>query len=78
MIHIIGYSALIVNLISMAMNRVLYLRILSLIANLIYIIYGVLLDAPPFIIGCSIAVLIHLTQVIRILKKTGHNNVYKK
>ena len=59
MIHFIGYSALILNLISMTMKNVVHLRLFSLIANAIYILYGVLLNAPPFIIGCSIAVIIH-------------------
>ena len=59
MIHIIGYSALALNLFSMTQKDMVYLRVLSLLANGIYIVYGVLLNAPPFIIGCSIAVLIH-------------------
>ena len=66
MIHFIGYSALVLNLISMAMKKVVYLRWFSLIANAIYILYGVLLQAPPFIIGCSIAVIIHAYHLFRI------------
>ena len=68
MIHIIGYSALGVNLLSMTMKNIQLLRILSLIANLIYIAYGILLKAPPFIIGCGIAVLIHGFHIFRIQK----------
>lgn len=59
MIHFIGYSALVLNLVSMTMKDVVHLRLFSLVANAIYILYGILLQAPPFIIGCSIAVLIH-------------------
>ena len=59
MIHLLGYSALTLNLFSMTRKDILYLRWLSLLANGIYIVYGILLSAPPFIIGCSIAVLIH-------------------
>ncbi|MEO1257646.1 MAG: hypothetical protein AAFZ15_02580 [Bacteroidota bacterium] len=59
MIHLLGYGALVLNLTSMAMKDVIRLRLFSLIANAIYILYGILLNAPPFIIGCSIAVLIH-------------------
>ncbi len=36
MIHFIGYSALILNLVSMAMKNMIHWRLLSLIANAIY------------------------------------------
>ncbi|KYG73718.1 hypothetical protein AWW68_13630 [Roseivirga spongicola] len=80
MIHIIGYSALGINLLSMTMKNILMLRVLSLIANMIYIAYGILLNAPPFIIGCGIAVLIHGFHIIKIQKskKAAANNVYKQ
>lgn len=67
MIHYVGYSALILNLISMAMNNVIYLRLFSLVANTIYIVYGILLNAPPFIIGCSIAVMIHAYHLQKLM-----------
>lgn len=66
MTHIIGYVGLVVNLTSMAMSKLLYLRVLSLVANAIYILYGFLLDAPPFIIGCSVAVLIQAYGIFKI------------
>ena len=47
----------------MAMKNVLYLRILSLIANTLYVIYGIFLNALPFIIGCTIAVLLHAFHI---------------
>lgn len=59
---------LLLNLSSMAMKEVLYLRILSLCANIIYIIYGLLLQATPFIIGCTIAVGIHVYHISKIFK----------
>ena len=76
MIHLIGYSALVINLTSMAMKNMVYLRWCSLIANAVYILYGVLLNAPPLIIGCSIAVLIHAYHLRTILsiKKTNKKN----
>ena len=75
MINLIGYSGLILNLSSMAMKDVMLLRILSLIANGIYIIYGILLAAPPFIIGCSIAVLIHAYHLrIIVLQRMQRDN----
>jgi hypothetical protein len=62
----IGYVALTLNLVSMSMSNLLYLRVLSLIANAIYIGYAVLLDAPPLVVGCSIAVVIHSYGIFRI------------
>lgn len=75
MIHLIGYSALALNLVSMAMKKVFYLRIFSLVANSIYIVYGILLNAPPFIIGCSIAVLIHTYHLFLLTQKIKETNI---
>ena len=58
-IDCVGYFALVINLISMSANGEYKLRILSLIANIIYIFYGILLGAVPVIIGCIIAVFLH-------------------
>ena len=66
MIHIIGYFALALNLFSMAMNNLIKLRIISLLANGVYIIYGLFLNAPPLIIGCGIAMIIHLFHIIKL------------
>ena len=76
-IDLIGYSALITNLISMTMKNITGLRILAATANFIYIIYGVLLNAYPIIIGCSIAVFIHLFHLRKIIlsnKLSGNLN----
>lgn len=66
MIHILGYVALAMNLLSMAMKEMLTLRVLSAVANFIYIIYGVFLDAPPVIIGGAIAVCIHCYHIYKL------------
>lgn len=55
----VGYSALIINLYSMTRSQIGELRLFSIIANSIYIVYGFLLMAFPLIIGCSIAVGLH-------------------
>ena len=70
MMHLIGYSGLVLNLASMAMKNVLYLRWLSLIANAIYLVYGILLSAPPFIIGCTIAMFIQAYHIFLLVSKT--------
>lgn len=65
MIQIIGYTALSLNLISMSMKNVLYLRVFGLVANAIYVAYGIMIEAPPVYIGCAIAVLLHSYRIYR-------------
>lgn len=48
------------------------LRLISALANFIYIIYGVLINAAPIIIGCSIAVALHVYRLNR-LKRTQYD-----
>lgn len=73
MIHYIGYIALILNLTSMSMRHMVYLRFLSLLANILYFLYGILLQAPPIIVGCGIAAMIHGFQLCMIYKKSNLN-----
>ncbi|MBX7152346.1 hypothetical protein K1X84_11940 [bacterium] len=68
MIHTIGYIALILNLFSMTKSNPMSLRIFSFLANAIYVIYGIFLNAPPIFIGCGIAVVIHLFHIIKLRK----------
>ena len=72
-IDLIGYTALVFNLISMTRANVIRLRQLSVIANAIYVLYGFLIHAYPVIIGCTIAVILHTHHLIRI--KKGAKNV---
>jgi hypothetical protein len=65
LINIIGYIGLVINLFSMSVNGEKKLRTFSLIANSIYIIYGICLGAFPVIIGSSIAVLLHSYRIIK-------------
>lgn len=71
MIEMIGYLGLTLNLISMTMKNIYYLRVLSLLANIIYIFYGMLIIAYPLIIGCSIAVVIHSFKLYRLFKSSS-------
>lgn len=75
MVQIIGYTALSLNLISMSMKNTFNLRVGSLLANLIYVVYGVMIDAPPVYIGASIAMLLHS---YRIFKTIEENRELKK
>lgn len=55
----IGYLALVLNLYSMSVKGERRLRTISLVANGIYIGYGVMIGATPIVVGCIIAVLLH-------------------
>jgi len=73
LIDLIGYSALVINLYSMSAKGEYKLRLISLVANIGYIIYGTLISAAPIIIGCTIAVFLHGFHLRR-LKTKGNNN----
>ncbi|PWL37528.1 hypothetical protein DKG77_14555 [Flagellimonas aquimarina] len=60
---IIGYLALVMNLYSMSSKGEYKLRVVSSIANAIYVLYGFLIEAIPIILGCSIAVCLHLYRL---------------
>ena len=60
---IIGYTGLGLNLYSMYAKGEFKLRLFSIIANSVYIIYGLLINALPIVIGCSLAVILHLSRI---------------
>lgn len=66
LINSIGFFGLAVNLYSMATKGEYKLRLISLIANIIYIIYGVLISAVPIVVGCIIAVFLHGYHIRRL------------
>ena len=68
---IIGYAGLGLNLYSMYAKGEYKLRLFSAIANTIYIIYGLLIHALPIVIGCAIAVILHLYRL-----RTLNSNMY--
>ena len=69
----IGYAALVINLYSMSTKGEYKLRLISLIANIGYIIYGSLISAAPIIIGCTIAVFLHGFHIRRLRIKDNNN-----
>ncbi|MFD2568303.1 hypothetical protein [Pseudotenacibaculum haliotis] len=71
----IGYLGLVLNLYSMSKSGEYKLRLFSLIANVIYIIYGFLIAANPVIVGCMIAVGLHAYHLRKIVLKKTENNV---
>jgi hypothetical protein len=66
MTNALGFLALTLNLTSMTMKDILYLRVLSLLANTIYIIYGLLIGAAPIVTGSFVAVVIHSVSIYTI------------
>ena len=62
-LDLVGYAGLILNLYSMYVKGESRLRLFSVMANAIYIVYGILISAMPIVIGCSIAVLLHLYRL---------------
>lgn len=70
----IGYAALVINLYSMSTKGEYKLRLISLIANIGYVLYGVLLNAYPIIIGCTIAVFLHGFHLRRLRIKDNKND----
>ncbi len=73
LIDSIGYIALVINLYSMSTKGEYKLRLISLIANLGYILYGVLIGAFPIIVGCTIAVFLHGYHIRRLRINTTNN-----
>ena len=74
LIDSIGYGGLIINLYSMSTKGEFKLRLISLMANVIYIIYGVLISASPIIVGCTIAVFLHGYHLRRLKIKKNNND----
>ena len=70
--EIIGYIALATNLYSMYAKGEYRLRVISAIANGMYVVYGILLTAFPIIIGASIAICLHIYR-LRTIKEKNEN-----
>ncbi len=74
LIDSIGYAGLIINLYSMSTKGEYKLRLISLMANIIYILYGALISATPIIVGCTIAVFLHGYHLRRLKIKKNNND----
>ena len=68
MVHLLGLAALGFSLLAMSMKNILILRILSAVANFIYIIYGLLIGAPPLIFGGAIVIVIHGYHIRKLIQ----------
>mgnify|MGYP000132337353 CR=1 FL=1 len=68
--HILGYLAASINLVAMGMKNILFLRILSLTANTLFIAYGIQLQSTPIAWSCSIAALIHIYHLTKMYRES--------
>ena len=70
----LGYFALAINLFSLASKGESRLRFFAIIANLMYILYGIFLGAWPIIIGCTVALFLHGCRLRQIRLKQPTND----
>ena len=73
LIDTIGYLALAINLYSMATKGEFKLRLISTIANAIYVIYGIIIGATPIIVGGTIAVFLHINRLVKMKKVINYD-----
>jgi hypothetical protein len=69
MLHLLGYIGSSLNLIGMSMKNVVVLRIFSMIANAIYVVYGFQLDSLPIILSCTAVTIIHFYYLSKAIKR---------
>lgn len=73
LIDSIGYTVLIIHLYSMYVKGEYKLRLISLIANVGYVLYGILISSAPLIVGCIITVFLHGYHIKRLRINKGRN-----
>ena len=66
---IIGYVALALSLLAISMKTMLVLRYIHAAAAATYILYGLLIDAIPLMLGGSLFMVIHLIHITKLHKK---------
>ena len=72
MIELLGYLATITTIVSMLFSIQIRLRAANLIACMIWVIYGIQMNAMPIIIVNSIIFIIHSVWLIR--NRKGYKN----
>lgn len=53
----------------MAMKNIIALRIFFMIANAIYVVYGIQLGSTPIILSCAIATMVHIYYLSKPLRR---------
>lgn len=70
MVHFLGLAALGFSLLAMSMKNILILRILSAIANFLYVNYGLLIGAPPRSFGGALGIVIHGYPIHKLIRNS--------
>ena len=68
MTEYIGYTALLISLLSITMSNMVRFRWLHIISSSIYLIYGYLIGAMPLIVGATLFVIIHSIRLYKMYK----------
>ena len=68
MVVLVGYTASIFLAISLIVNGAFKFRILNMIGQVIFICYGILINAVPIIIANAVLLCINIYQLIRLIK----------
>lgn len=63
MVEILGYTSMVIVLISMLMENIRTLRIINSIACSMFVVYGLLLSAYPIVIMNVCVIIINLYQI---------------
>jgi len=66
MAEYIGYTALLISLLSLNMNSMLSFRYLHLLASIFYFSYGLMIGATSLAVGATLFALIHSYRIYRI------------
>ncbi|WP_350288479.1 hypothetical protein [uncultured Croceitalea sp.] len=74
LIDSIGYAVLMIHLYSMGVKGEYKLRLISLIANVGYVLYGILISSTPLILGCIITVFLHGYHIKRLRTNRGNSD----
>jgi Bacterial inner membrane protein len=69
LVEIIGYIASLIVIISLVMKSVLRLRIISFVGAVLWLIYGVMLNAPPIYITNGIIIAINIYFLYQMLSE---------
>lgn len=59
MVELLGYLAIVLSLIAMAQKRVIRLRAYHMLSAILYIAYGIHIEAMPLIVGAGAFLIIH-------------------
>lgn len=64
----IGYIALVLSIIAVTMTNMKSYRYVHLTSSILYLFYGLSINAIPIVIGAILFTAIHIRQLIRIIK----------